>query len=252
MCLHICSGPVCFHHDEDEALTRSLQPWPVSGRPSILLQMSDPLALLPYALAAAGGGVSGHLGRVPAGAAVAAGLTLLQRAPTLLRALGTQPVIAYLPTGVAWVTTLAIGDGRGVVWVDPVEGASALREAIVRSSAGVVCTTRHHAADLAPDQATVWLDEAPRSAEVELGGVSRVVDLGSHVGLSLEGDPDVEGRDERCLAVGDRWWSHRALLAATRAPAGMTLPGADARTTDAIAWLRALLAGAWVEGSGDL
>jgi hypothetical protein len=59
----------------------------------------------------------------------------------------------------------------------------------------------------------------------------------------------VEGRDERCVAVGDRWWSHRALLAAARAP-GRTLPhvdeNADERTTALVAWLRALLAGDWV------
>jgi hypothetical protein len=214
--------------------------------------MSDPLALLPYALAAAGGGVSHRRGRVPAAAAVAAGLTLLQRAPTVIRALGDQPVMAYLPFGVAWITTLAIGDGRGTIWVDPAEGVEALRHAMARGGARVICTTRAHESAVKADQPVVWLDDAPRSAVCVVNGVARLVDLGSHVGLSLAGDHDVEGRDERCLAIGDRWWSHRALLAAARAPGDPLPPNTDARATDTIAWLRALLAGTWVAVSGDL
>lgn len=216
--------------------------------------MSDPLALLPYALAAAGGGVVERDGRVAAGAAVAAGLTLLQRAPTLLRALDAQPVITYVPASVAWITSLAIGDGRGMVWVHPGAGVGALQAAMAQTGARVVCTTRRHGASLEPDQPVVWLDQAPRIAEVGVGGMTRVVDLGSHVGLSLEGDPDVDGRDERCVAIGDRWWSHRALLAAARSGdlRSVAAHGADDRAPELIAWLSALLRGDWVEASGDL
>ena len=47
----------------------------------------------------------------------------------------------------------------------------------------------------------VLLDDAPRSARVMIDGSTRDIDLGSHVGLQLEGSRDVEGRDEECVVV---------------------------------------------------
>ena len=70
---------------------------------------------------------------------------------------------------------------------------------------GAVFTTRAlsarlpgHAASQVP---VVLLDEAPRRAMVMVDGRAIEVDLGSHRGLALEGDPATHGRDEPCVIV---------------------------------------------------
>ena len=45
------------------------------------------------------------------------------------------------------------------------------------------------------------LDDAPRSARVVVDGVSRDVDLGSHRGLTLEGEVDAPGAREEAAVV---------------------------------------------------
>jgi hypothetical protein len=79
--------------------------------------LTDPLALLPLALAAGGG----RIGQAGADATddseaqqlVAAGLTLLQRSAPLVRALSGRRSAILLPTSPAYLTALAASEGRG-------------------------------------------------------------------------------------------------------------------------------------------
>lgn len=206
--------------------------------------MSDPLALLPYALAAADGTITHGARRVAVRAAVAAGLTLLQRGPGLVRALGANPVTVCLPGDVAWITGLAFADGRGLMWVHP-SVAAAMPALVAQHHARVLVTTSALAA-LAPEGITlVLLDDVPRRAQLRGPSGTTSVDLGSHVGLALEGDPDVMGRDERCLWVDGTWHSHRALLEGARAAHARpdTLSTATGALRTLLPWLGALLAG---------
>ena len=168
--------------------------------------LSNPLSLVPYALAAGGGRVDNH----PAAGAVAAGFTLLQRsAPGI--------PLRKLPS-----TALAASDGRGTVLLSPRSHPAALAAPLDDADVGAVFTTRDLAALLpASDRAIVLLDDAPRSATVMARGTETVVDLGSHFGLDLEGEEDA-GSDEECVityASGARVgavFSHRNLLALAR------------------------------------
>ncbi len=159
--------------------------------------MSNPLALLPMAMAAGGGRVNEH----DAGQLVAAGFTLLQRSAPLVRALSGRRAAILLPTSAEYVTALAASDGRGAVLVNPL--ASPADIALQCSDAGVgAIFTRSSLALRVPDGMTiVLLDDAPRSARVIAQGVSRTVDLGSHHGLSLVGERDAAGRDEEAVVV---------------------------------------------------
>jgi long-chain acyl-CoA synthetase len=56
----------------------------------------------------------------------------------------------------------------------------------------------HHIPDQVP---RVLLDEAPRVARYAAGGGARDVDLGSHHGLTLEGNADAAGADEEAVVV---------------------------------------------------
>ncbi|MGH9884607.1 MAG: AMP-binding protein, partial [bacterium] len=66
---------------------------------------------------------------------------------------------------------------------------------------GAVFTIAAYAEQLPSGTPFVLLDDAPRSARVVSGGVSRDVDLGSHVGMRIEGDPDAMGRDDEAAIV---------------------------------------------------
>lgn len=159
--------------------------------------MSDPLALLPMAMAAEGGRVNEH----DAGQLVAAGFTLLQRSAPLVRALSGRRAAILLPTSPAYVTALAASDGRGAVLVDPL--ASPAEIAFQCADAGVgAIFTRASLVPRVPEGTTiVLLDDAPRTARVIAQGVSRTVDLGSHHGLPLEGERGAAGRDEEAAIV---------------------------------------------------
>ncbi len=184
--------------------------------PSASIPVPSPLSLLPIALAAGNGCVDG----TPAAALVAAGFTLLQRSAPLVRALAGRRSAILLPPSRAAITALAASDGRGAVVLDPFAHAPALGAQLREADVGAVFTTRATAAVLpVGERVTVLLDDAPRSATVVVSGTEARIDLGSHFGLDLEGEPE-EGRDEECLvafgARGGAAHTHRSLLAGAR------------------------------------
>lgn len=187
--------------------------------------MSDPLALLPLALAAGGG----RLNRIDASRAVAAGFTLLQRCAPLVRALAGKRAAAVLPADPAFLCALAASDGRGLFWCDPHVSPDELGSRSAACDVGAVFTMETFTATcrlaLGADIPLVLLDDAPAHAVVHAGDRRIVVDLGSHFGLPLEGQRDAEGRDEECLLIGERILTHRDLLRDARAfgaTAGLT------------------------------
>jgi acyl-CoA synthetase (AMP-forming)/AMP-acid ligase II len=159
--------------------------------------MSDPLALLPLALAAGGGRVDDF----EAQQLVAAGLTLLQRSATLVRALSSRRSAILVPTSPAFLTALAASEGRGAVLIDPLAAPAEIALRCADANVGAMLTTKELAARAPDGLPVVLLDEAPRTARVVANGITKDVDLGSHHGLSLEGERDVAGRDEEAAIV---------------------------------------------------
>lgn len=159
--------------------------------------MSDPLGLLPIAIAAG----RGHIDGLEAQQLVAAGLTLLQRSAPLVRALHRRRSALLLSTSPSFLTALAASDGRGAVLINPLASRIEIAYQIADAGVGAVFTTSE-LADRVPDGiAKVLLDRAPSFAQVVVDGVSRHVDLGSHHGLTLEGDADAEGAGEEAAVV---------------------------------------------------
>jgi long-chain acyl-CoA synthetase len=159
--------------------------------------VSDPLGLFPIAIAAGRGSVDG----IEAQQLVAAGLTLLQRSAALVRALHRHRAAILLPTSPAFVTALAASEGRGAVLINPLAAPPEVAYQLADADVGAVFTTAGLAPLLPNDVPRVLLDDAPRSARVIVGGVSRDVDLGSHHGLTLEGEPDAPGAPEESVVV---------------------------------------------------
>jgi long-chain acyl-CoA synthetase len=158
--------------------------------------VSDPLGLLPIALAAGGGHVDGY----EAQQLVAAGLTLLQRSAPLVRALERRRAAILLPTSPTFFTALAASEGRGAVLINPLASRAEIAYQIADASVGAAFTIASLADRLPPDTVRVLLDDAPRAARVIAGGVTRDIDLGSHHGLVLEGEADAPGaRDEAAV-----------------------------------------------------
>lgn len=182
--------------------------------------MSDPLALLPFALAAGGGRLDDH----DAASLVAAGVTLLQRSAPLVRALDGRLSACLLPPSSAALVALAASVGRGVVVLDPTATPEMIRRDLEAHRVGAVFTLDRYRERVPPSLPMVLLDEAPRSARVHDRPGERVmtVDLGSHHGLPLEGSRDAEGLAELCVqATPSRRsplmaWSHRDLLSNAR------------------------------------
>jgi long-chain acyl-CoA synthetase len=159
--------------------------------------VSNPLALLPLALAARGGRVDDF----EAQQLVAAGLTLLQRSAPLVRALSGRRSAMLLPTSPAFVTALAASEGRGAVLINPLAAPAEIAFQCTDAGVGAIFTTSDFLARLPGGLPAVLLDDAPRRALVVANGVTRTVDLGSHHGLSLEGEHDAPGRDEEAAIV---------------------------------------------------
>jgi len=181
---------------------------------AIILRVMDPLALLPYALAASGG----RMGPYDTTQLVAAGLTLLQRSASLVRALSGRRSGLLLPNGPAWIVALAASEGRGVVVMDRAARHDDLVTFITHHRIGVVFTSTALADRLPDDCPRVLLDEAPVRAQITVGDRHATVDLGTHFGLDLVGDSSVAGADEECVvyAGNGEILTHRALLANAR------------------------------------
>ena len=159
--------------------------------------MSDPLGLLPIAIAAGHGRVDGF----QAQQLVAAGLTLLQRSAPLVRALHRRRAGILLPTSPAFITALAASEGRAAVLINPLAAAPEVEYQIADAEVGAVFTTSELERRLPPYVTRVLLDDVPRIARVVSDGMSRDVDLGSHHGLTLEGDTDAPGSAEDAAIV---------------------------------------------------
>jgi long-chain acyl-CoA synthetase len=165
--------------------------------------VSNPLALLPLALASGGGriGAAGDGAPLEAQQLVAAGLTLLRRCAPLVRALGGRRSAILLPTGPAFLTALAASEGRGAVLINPLAAPAEIAFQCDDANVGAVFTTAALAAGVPTHLPLVLLDDAPRTARVVAAGATRDVDLGTHHGLSLEGERDAAGRDEEAAIV---------------------------------------------------
>jgi long-chain acyl-CoA synthetase len=164
--------------------------------------VSDPLALLPLALAAGAGRIGPAGGQLyDASQLVAAGLTLLQRSAPLVRALGGKRSAILLPTSPAYLIALAASDGRGAVLVNPLASPAEVAYQCRDANVGAVFTVAALATRVPAGLPIVLLDDAPRSARVVTTERTRDVDLGSHHGLSIEGERDVRGRDEEAVIV---------------------------------------------------
>jgi long-chain acyl-CoA synthetase len=159
--------------------------------------VTDPLALLPLAAASRGGSIDG----IPASALVAAGLTLLQRSAPLVRALAGRRSGILLPTSPAFLLALAASEGRGAVLMNPLAAPRELDFQVADADIGAVLTISSLADRLPPALPRVLLDDAPRTATVIAGGISRTIELGSHFALELEGDPDAPGISEEAAIV---------------------------------------------------
>ena len=159
--------------------------------------MSDPLGLFPLAIAAGGGRVDDF----EAQQLVAAGLTLLQRSAPLVRALHRRRSAIVLPTSPAYFTALAASDGRGAVLVNPLAAAPEVEYQLSDANVGAAFTISELADKLPASVPRVLLDDIPRSARVVVDGVGRDVDLGSHHGLTLEGDTGEPGAPDEAAIV---------------------------------------------------
>ncbi len=154
--------------------------------------------LVPLRTAAAQGTIDG----LESARLVAAGFTLLQRSPALVRALAGKRAAILLPTSPAFLVALAASDGRGAVLVNPLAAPAEIAQQLADAEGGAVFTIGSLAARLPARTTHVLLDDAPSHATVVAAdGTTSRVDLGSHFGLELEGDADAPGRDEECAVV---------------------------------------------------
>ena len=184
--------------------------------------MSNPLSVLPYAMAAHGGSVD----NIPASQLVAAGLTLLQRCAPLPRALYGKRAALLLPTGPQFLIGLAACDGRGAVLLNPLASPCELQHQLDDANVGAVFSIAALAPKLPDHMLRVLLDDAPHHATLLHDGLTAPIDLGSHLGLELEGDAEADGIDEEAAVVYTSAMdgyplgailTHRSLLANGRA-----------------------------------
>lgn len=186
--------------------------------------MSDPLALVPFALAANTGSINGYA----VSQLVAAGVTLLQRSAPLVRALTGRRAALLLPTGPAQLVALAASDGRAAIMIDPQLSSAALAQILSDANVGAVFTLRAFTTRIPSGVTVVELDDAPRGATVIAPTRTHVVDLGSHHGLELTGARNAEGADEPWITAYDArhveyQCTHRDVLQAARCISGHAL-----------------------------
>ena len=159
--------------------------------------MSDPLGLLPIAVAAG----AGHVDGLEAQQLVAAGLTLLQRSAPLVRALSGRRSAILLPTSPAFLTALAASEGRGAVLINPLASRAEAAYQIADANAGAVFTITALADRIPSHLPRVLLDDVPGTARVVADGSTREIDLGSHRGLTIEGEVDAPASREEAAIV---------------------------------------------------
>ena len=132
---------------------------------------------------------------------VAAGLTLLQRSAPLVRALQGKRSAILLPTSPAFITAFAASEGRGAVLVNPLAAPAEIAFQCSDADVGAIFTIGAFVPRLPDGLPYVLLDDAPRTARVVAGARTQDVDLGSHHGLDIAGERDVDGRDEEAAIV---------------------------------------------------
>ncbi len=160
--------------------------------------MSNPLGLLPLAVAAHGGTID----ELPSAQLVPAGLTLLQRSAALARALYGKRAAILLPTSPQFLVALAASEGRGAVLLNPLACPSEILHQLAEADVGAVFTIAALAGRLpTTTMPQVLLDDAPRQAALLQGGVVTHLDLGSHIGMTIEGDADRDGDGSEDEAV---------------------------------------------------
>ena len=217
--------------------------------------MLEPFSLLPLALASQGGRVD----ELEAQQLVAAGLTLLQRSAPLVRTLSGKRSGILLPTSPAFLTAIAASEGHGAVLVNPLAAPPEIAHQVSDARIGAMFTTTAFASAVPPGVPVVLLDDAPSNARVIVDGTSRDVDLGSHVGMSIEGDTDAPGRDDEAAIVYTSAMagtplgailSHRSLLANARSTIEAAAISSDDRVLAALPFSH--LFGLTVTGSAPL
>ena len=159
--------------------------------------MLDPLSLVPLAIAAGAGTVDD----LEAQQLVAAGLTLLRRSAPLVRALQGRRAAILLPTSHRYLTALAACEGRGAVLVNPLCSAFEIAAQVRDADVGAAFTISALANRLPDTLPRVLLDESPRSAQYATGESYTRIDLGTHVGLPLEGEIGVPGSPDEAAIV---------------------------------------------------
>jgi acyl-CoA synthetase (AMP-forming)/AMP-acid ligase II len=180
--------------------------------------MPNPLSLIPLAAAARGGSIDG----IDARQLVAAGVTMLQRCAPLVRELAAGRGVVLLPDSAEYLVALAACEGRGAVLLDPQVALDDVSRALEETDGRVVFTVERHAGAVREGVAMVLLDELPGHVVFVHGDERRRVDVGSHFGLTIEGEEESEGSDEEAIVARElaggpfRSFTHRELLEAAR------------------------------------
>lgn len=179
--------------------------------------MTEPYAFVPLALAAAGGRIDGLSVR----RLVAAGLTLLQRSAPLVRALNGRRGAVLLPPSHHFVVALAACAGRGTLILAEDSSPDEIARHLDDGRVGTVFTLSRFESRVPSHSPRVLLDRCHEQADWKGVDGERAVDLGSHFGLTLEGEESVGGsEDEAVLTIlgdgaqgaGTTSLSHRTLL----------------------------------------
>jgi long-chain acyl-CoA synthetase len=160
--------------------------------------MTDPLAVLPLAIAAGGGSIDD----TPALRLIAAGVALLQRHAAVARALRGRRAAILLPTDASYLTALAASEGRAAVLVNPLAAPPEIAYQIGDANVGAVFTNAALAERAPSTVLRVLLDDAPRTARlVAPDGTTTDVPLTSPFALDLAGDTATPGLDEEAAVV---------------------------------------------------
>jgi acyl-CoA synthetase (AMP-forming)/AMP-acid ligase II len=184
--------------------------------------MPNPLSLISLAAAARGGAIDG----VEARQLVAAGVTLLQRCAPLVLELGMGSGAVLLPNSAHYLAALGACEGRAAILLDPEWESDDIAAVLEANGGRVVFTLERYGGAVRDEIAKVLLDELPGHVAFVHDGRRRRIDVGSHFGLSIEGDEESEGSDEEAIVARERKgeafrsFTHRELLAGARAALG--------------------------------